>query len=124
MCRAAWHAWGKLEDREGHAAEARQLYRRVLALDSNNVAALCALGALERRRGQLDAAEAFLHAATAADPHHAPAAHELALLLVAQGRSAQAVQMRRTAQRLTSQRRTALKEAARQKLPRDGLGSS
>lgn len=41
---------------------------------------LSALGCLERRAGNLAAAEAHLEAALAADPQHVPSLHELALV--------------------------------------------
>lgn len=84
--RAAWHAWGKLEDGAGRTDVARRLYQAVLHLDPRSVPALSALGCLERRAGDLAAAEARLEEALVVDSDHAPSVYELALVREAQVR--------------------------------------
>ena len=73
---------------------------------------LSALGHLERRDGNLAAAEAHLTAALAADSRHAPSTQELSLVREAQGEAADAERLRLKAWRLNKTRRVAAQRAA------------
>jgi tetratricopeptide (TPR) repeat protein len=82
--RPALHAWAKLEDDCGRTEAARQLYTSALALRPGCLHTLSSLGRLERKAGDLAAAERSLQEALAKDPHHVASVHELALVREAQ----------------------------------------
>lgn len=86
--------------REGRLAEARQLYRRVLALEPRHADSLHRLGVIAHQKGQHAQAAAMLRAAIAQNAGAAPYHSHLGLVLAALGQPQEAIASCRTAVQL------------------------
>jgi tetratricopeptide (TPR) repeat protein len=75
----------QLSDHAGRTDQARDLYRKALTAEENNLDALLGLGRLEDREGNFDEALRLYHQAAAAHPHSATALNDLALCYARKG---------------------------------------
>lgn len=107
-CRAAYHAWARMEERLGNLEEARSLYHAVLRLDPRSTAALGSLGKLERRLGNVEEGRRLLHRALEVDPRHIASLQELASLLRSENQTAEAYRLEKKVRRLIQDRKAAL----------------
>jgi tetratricopeptide (TPR) repeat protein/ppGpp synthetase/RelA/SpoT-type nucleotidyltranferase len=112
-CRAAYHAWARMEEGLGNLDEARRLYAAVLRLDPRSTAALGSLGRLEWRHGNLEEGRRLLQMALEVDPRHVGSLQELASLLRSENETSQAYRLEKKVRRLVQDRRAALAAIAR-----------
>lgn len=112
-CRAAYHAWARMEEGLGNLDEARRLYAAVLRLDPRSTAALGSLGRLEWRHGNLEEGRRLLQMALDVDPRHVASLQELASLLRSENQTSQAYRLEKKVRRLVQDRRAALAAIAR-----------
>ena len=92
-CATLWHCWGQLENAQGHAESAMELFRRGLSLsrgDAPTVFLSHSLGAIELKLGRVESARKSFEAGLRRAPGNAQLLLGMALVCERRGRGGQA----------------------------------